>query len=128
MARLRPLFACYALFGIGYIGYIGYFTFIVAYLQGRGASPGFITGFWIALGAAAIVGGFGWAPVIGRLRAGRAPSMIMAVVCVGTLPPLLSRSLVAAMGSGVVFGSSVVALVASVIAVARYANPFTPSG
>jgi len=41
------------------------------------------------------------------------------MVCVGTLPPLLSRSLVAAVGSGVVFGSSVVALVASVIAVAR---------
>ncbi len=90
MARLGPLFCCYTLFGVGYIGY---FTFIVAYLQGRGASPGFITGFWIVLGGAVIVGGFGWAPVIGRLRAGRAPSAIMAVVCAGTLPPLLSRSL-----------------------------------
>ncbi len=43
----------------------------------------------------------------------------MAVVCVGTLPPLLSRSLVAAIASAVLFGSSVVALVAAVIAVAR---------
>src|SRR5258708_1580595 len=36
-ARLAPLLACYVLFGVGYIGY---FTFIVAWLQGRGASPG----------------------------------------------------------------------------------------
>jgi predicted MFS family arabinose efflux permease len=115
-ARLAPLLACYVLFGVGYIGY---FTFIVAYLQGRGASPGFITTFWIVLGAAGIGGGFGWAPVIGRLRGAHAPSVIMAVVCVGTLPPLLSRSLVAAMGSAVLFGSSVVAVVAAVIAVAR---------
>lgn len=115
-AWLTPLLTCYVLFGIGYIGYL---TFIVAYLQGRGASPGFITAFWIVLGAASVAGGFGWAPVIGRLRAGRAPSVIMAVVCVGTLPPLLSGSLVAAIASAMVFGSSVVALVASVMAVAR---------
>jgi predicted MFS family arabinose efflux permease len=115
-ARLAPLLACYVLFGAGYIGY---FTFIVAYLQGRGASPAFITAFWIVLGAAGIVGGFGWAPVIGRLRAGRGPSVMMAVVCIGTLPPLLSRSLIAAIASAALFGSSVVATVASVMAVAR---------
>ncbi len=115
-ARIAPVITCYALFGVGYIGY---FTFIVAYLQGRGASPGFITAFWIVLGAAGVAGLFGWAPVIGRLRGGHAPSATMAVVCVGTLPPLLSRSPVAGMASAIVVGSSVMALVAAVMAVAR---------
>jgi predicted MFS family arabinose efflux permease len=120
VAGLAPLLACYVLFGVGYIGYL---TFVVAYLQGRGASPGFITAFWIVLGAMVVAGAFGWAPVIGRLRAGRAPSLIMAVVSAGTLLPLLSRSPMAAIASAVIVGSSVVALVAAVMAVARRSLP-----
>jgi predicted MFS family arabinose efflux permease len=120
VTQLAPLLACYVLFGVGYIGYL---TFVVAYLQGRGASPGFITAFWIVLGAMVIVGAFGWAPAIGRLRAGRAPSLIMGVVCVGTLLPLLSRSPIAAIASAVIVGSSVVALVAAVMAVSRRSLP-----
>ncbi len=120
VSGLRPLLVCYGLFGAGYIAYM---TFIVAYLKGRGASPGFITAFWVILGAAGIVSAFAWAPAIARLRAGRAPSVIMAVVSGGTLVPLLSRSPLAAIGSAVLFGASFLALVAAVIAVAQRSLP-----
>ena len=120
LKQLAPLLVCYVFFGVGYIGYL---TFVVAYLQGRGASPGFITAFWIVLGAMVIAGAFGWAPAIGRLRAGRAPSLILGVVCLGTLLPLVSRSSIAAIASAVIVGSSVVALVAAVMAIARRSLP-----
>ena len=53
------------------------------------------------------------------LRGASAPSVIMAVVRIGIQQPLLSGSHLAAIASAVVYGSSVLALVASVIAVAR---------
>jgi predicted MFS family arabinose efflux permease len=120
VTRLAPLLACYALFGAGYIAFM---TFIVAYLKERGSGTGLISAFWVVLGAAAIAGAFAWVPVIVRLRAARAPSVVMAVVCAAALLPLLSRSPVAALGSALLFGGSFLALVAAVMSVARRSLP-----
>ena len=114
--RLGALLVSYALFGAGYIAYM---TFIVAFLKDHGTGPSGITAFWVVLGAASITGAFAWARPIARLRAGRGPAMVLAVLGAGALLPLVSRSPEAAMGSALLFGGSFLSVVTAVTAVAR---------
>lgn len=118
--RLGVLLVAYGLFGAGYIAYI---TFIVAFLKHGGAGAGEVSVFWVLLGAAAIGGGFGWGPVLSRLRGGRGPATVLAVVTVGALLPLLSASVAAAYASAVLFGAAFLAVVTAVTATARRALP-----
>lgn len=106
-----PLLAGYTLFGAGYIAYM---TFIVALLRADGATDGQVSGFWIVLGLGAIIGGFAWSPVIGRLSGGRAPALLMVVVALGAGLPLIGSHPVLALGSAVLFGGTFLALVGSV--------------
>ena len=114
--HLGPLLVSYGLFGAGYIAYM---TFIVAFLKGHGMGPSGITAFWVVLGASSIAGAFVWARPIARLGPGRAPAMVLAVLGVGALLPLVSRSPEAAMGSALLFGGSFLSVVTAVTAVAR---------
>ncbi|MCL4446399.1 MAG: YbfB/YjiJ family MFS transporter [Actinobacteria bacterium] len=114
--HLGPVLVSYGLFGAGYIAYM---TFIVAFLKGRGAGPGGITAFWVVLGLASIGGAFIWARPIARLRGGRGPAVVLAVVGAGALLPLVSGSSEAALGSALLFGGSFLSVVSAVTAVAR---------
>ena len=114
--HLGPVVAAYGLFGAGYIAYM---TFIVAFLKSRGMGPGGITAFWVVLGAASIAGAFAWARPIARLRGGRGPAAVLAVLGAGAVLPLVSRSPEAALGSALVFGGSFLSVVTAVTAVAR---------
>lgn len=114
--QLGPLFACYALFGMGYIAYM---TFIIAYLKDHSAGPTVVSIFWVVLGVAAMVGTFAWTRPISTLRGGRGPALVLAVLSIGAILPLLSRSPIAVIGSAVLFGGSFLSVVAAVTAVSR---------
>jgi len=111
-----PLLVCYGLFGAGYIAYM---TFIVAFLQSRGASAGEITAFWVVLGVTSVASVVAWAGPISKLRGGRGPAVLLGVVAAGALLPIVSRSSAAAVGSALLFGCSFLSVVTAVTAVAR---------
>jgi predicted MFS family arabinose efflux permease len=118
--ELRVLMLAFGLFGAGYIAYM---TFIVAFLRGAGATAHQITAFWITLGAAAVVGGFAWGPVLSRLRGGRGPALLLLVVTVGAVLPLASGSDRALFGSAILFGIAFLAVVTAVTTVIRASLP-----
>lgn len=109
----------YALFGAGYIAYV---TFIIAFLKGEGAGTAELSGFWLALGLAAIASTFAWGPVLGRLRGGRGIALATAVVTLGAAIPLLSDSAIGAFASAVLFGGSFLTVPTAVTAFARRAH------
>ena len=108
----------YTLYGAGYIAYM---TFIVAFLKQAGAGTDEVTAFWIALGLAAMVGGYVWGPVIARLRGGGGSALLMAVVAVGAALPLIDASPALCFASAALFGISFLAVVAAVTHAARTA-------
>ncbi|WP_210191720.1 MULTISPECIES: YbfB/YjiJ family MFS transporter [Rhodomicrobium] len=109
----------YALFGAGYIAYG---TFIIAYLR---ASEGFdsrsVTVFWAILGLSAIVAAFAWGPILARLRGGWGACATIGTVTIGAALPLLWHGPIAAYLSAILFGGSVLAVVAAVTSFARRA-------
>lgn len=120
LAGLRPVLIAYTAYGAGYIAYM---TFIVAYLKADGAGTTEITVFWAILGLAAVAGGIIWGPVLGRLRAGRGPALLIAVVTLGALLPLITQAVPVALASAALFGASFLAVVTAVTNVARHALP-----
>ena len=116
--KIAVVLAGYTAFGAGYIAYM---TFIIAYLKAGGAGTAEVSAFWAVLGVAAIAGGFGWGPMLGRLRGGRGPAVLMGVVTVGALLPLLTRAIPVAFASALLFGASFLAVVTAVTTVARTA-------
>lgn len=116
VVRLYPALLSYALFGAGYIVYM---TFIVAYLDHRGATPGEITGFWTLLGGSAALSGFAWRGVLGRSLAGWGIAAADSLVLAGILLPLASTGLPAILASALLFGGSFLAVVTAVTASAR---------
>lgn len=121
LRRLAPTIASYALFGAGYIGYV---TFIVAFLRADGLGPGAVSAFWTVLGAAAMVAAFAWGPALGRLRGGRGPAAVLAMLSVGAVLPLIFRSALGDFASAVTFGGTFLAVVTAVINLARrYLTP-----
>lgn len=117
---LGPLLVSYGFFGTGYIAYM---TFIVAFLKDRGVSSGVISGFWIVLGTCAVAGTCACSPALARLRGGFGPSVAMAVVAVGAILPLVSRSVFATFSSAVLFGGCFLAVTTTVVAAARHRLP-----
>jgi predicted MFS family arabinose efflux permease len=109
----------YALFGAGYIAYA---TFIVAYLRTNdGFDSGSITAFWAILGLAAVVAAFAWGPILGRLKGGWGASATIAMVAVGVALPLIWHGPTSAYLSSILFGGSVLAVIAAVTSFARKA-------
>jgi predicted MFS family arabinose efflux permease len=116
-----PSFIAYAFFGAGYIAYI---TFIVAYLKADGAGPHTIAGFWAVLGAAGVLTGFAWGPVLNALRGGHGLAVVLALTAFGAvLPPALAGSRTADYVSAVCFGGSVLAVVTAVTNLTRRGLP-----
>jgi predicted MFS family arabinose efflux permease len=116
-----PSFIAYAFFGAGYIAYI---TFIVAYLKADGAGPHTIAGFWAVLGAAGVITGFAWGPVLNALRVGHGLSVVLALTTLGAvLPPALAGSRTADYVSAVCFGGSFLAVVTAVTHLTRRGLP-----
>jgi len=109
----------YGLFGAGYIAYA---TFIVAYLRtSEGFDSGSITAFWVILGLAAVVAAFAWGPVLARLKGGWGASAAITTVGVGAALPLIWHGPTGAFLSSILFGGSVLAVIAAVTAFARKA-------
>lgn len=114
--RLYPVLIAYALFGAGYIVYM---TFIVAFLDHRGATPREVILFWTLLGGSAAASGFLWRGTLGRASGGRGMAGVTLLVLSGVLLPLVSTATLAVMGSAVLFGVAFLAVVTAVTAVAR---------
>lgn len=109
----------YALFGAGYIAYA---TFIVAYLRtNEGFDDKSITAFWTILGLAAVIAAFAWGPILGRLKGGWGASTTIATVAAGAVLPLIWRGPTSAYLSSLLFGGSVLAVIAAVTSFARKA-------
>lgn len=111
----------YTLFGAGYIVYA---TFIVAYVR---TDPSFarvsITTLWALLGAAAIVGGFAWGPLLHRLRGGWGASAATALVALGAALPLFAQGTGGAYLSALLFGAGFLSVPTAVTAFARRTLP-----
>jgi predicted MFS family arabinose efflux permease len=109
----------YALFGAGYIANA---TFIVAYLRtNEGFDSGSITAFWVILGLAAVVSAFAWGPLLGRLKGGWGASTTIATVTAGAVLPLIWHGPTSTYLSSILFGGSVLAVIAAVTSFARKA-------
>jgi predicted MFS family arabinose efflux permease len=109
----------YALFGAGYIAYL---TFVVALLRTRGLSAAQVGLFWVLLGVAAGTG-FWWGGVLGKARGGRGLALLLAVLAAGAALPLVTTGALAAYGSAVLFGGSVLSTAAAVTVIARASLP-----
>jgi predicted MFS family arabinose efflux permease len=120
LAALAPTFVWYVLFG----GYVAYMTFIVALLASQGLSSSATAIFFIILGIASAIGTLAlWGPIVGRLRRGWGPALVSIAVLIGVLPVLLWQGLVAALISGIIFGSSFMAGPAAATVIARRSLP-----
>ncbi|WP_045305942.1 YbfB/YjiJ family MFS transporter [Saccharothrix sp. ST-888] len=119
----RPLLALLISYGLFGAGYIAYMTFIVAHLRGHGAGDGLVTAFWIALGCSAVVAGFGWSGILGRLRGGRGSALLMAVTAVAAALPLLSSAAPVSYASALLFGSAFLSVITAVTTCARDSLP-----
>jgi predicted MFS family arabinose efflux permease len=118
---LAPLFGWYVLFGAGYVSYM---TFVIALLHDQEVGLGGIAAFFIVLGAASVTATLlVWGRVIVRLSRGFAPALISVVAAVGVLPVLLGSSLVWAITSAVIFGSTFMAGPTSATVLARRMLP-----
>ena len=120
MGRYALLMAAYGLFGIGYIGYM---TFVIALLRGSGLSSSVVTAFFAVLGLATSVSGKLWAGVLHRARGGGAFALFCCLLSVATLTSAVITSPVAAFASGIVFGGTFLAVVASTTAFVRHNLP-----
>jgi predicted MFS family arabinose efflux permease len=114
---LAVLMVAYGFFGVGYIAYM---TFIVAFLVGEGATAATVTLFWVVLGLSSVPAAFGWGPLLGRLRGGHGPALVLGVLALGALLPLLGNSAWLVFASAVLFGASFLTVVTAMTVVAQH--------
>ncbi len=117
---IRPMLMAYGFYGAGYIVYM---TFIVVFLQHHGAGPQEIVWFWTVLGSAAVAFAFLWGRLLSRASGGRGVAALMGLVLCGVLLPLWSTTILAVLGSAVLFGAAFLAVVTSVTRVAQRSLP-----
>jgi predicted MFS family arabinose efflux permease len=109
----------YGLFGAGYIAYA---TFIIAYLRSdEGFSGAGITRFWSIFGLASVAAVFAWGPILARLKGGWGTAATLGGVTIGAAVPLLWSAAAGAYLSAILFGGSVLAVLAAVTSFARRA-------
>jgi len=117
---MAPLLAGYLMFGLGYIGYM---TFIVTLLRDQGLPPAWVAAFFALLGAGVVASSWIWAGLLQRHRGGRPLSQLNAILAVATLLPVLSvRPAVVAL-SCLLFGCTMLSVVASTTAFVRHNLP-----
>jgi predicted MFS family arabinose efflux permease len=119
---LTPTLGWYVTFGAGYVSYM---TFAVALLRSQGLGTALTAAFFVVLGlVSTVVTLTVWGHVIGRLRGGRAPSVVAFVVLLGVLPVLLlPPGPIAAIVSAVVFGAGFMAGPTAATMIARRMLP-----
>ena len=117
---LLPSLTAYFLFGLGYITYM---TFVIAFLQDRGASAVQISFFWLVLGASTFLSAFVWSPLLERARGGQALALILLIVSLGAAVPLVSSSLFGLFVSGLLFGGTFLSVISAITALIRRALP-----
>lgn len=115
-----PSIVAYFLFGAGYVSYM---TFVIAFLRGGGFGAAGLSAFWALLGAAVIVSGLVWRPVIQGWPTRRALPTIMLTLAVGAALPLLSAAPLAVYVSGALFGGSFLTVVNAITALVRRQLP-----
>lgn len=108
-----------AYFGFS-VGYIVYLTFLVAMMQGAGATPGFVAAVWSLMGLGVMLSPLLWRRPMARSRAGGALAAANAATGLATLLPLwLPGSAALLVGSAALFGLSFFMAPASVTAFTR---------
>lgn len=119
---LRPLgwaFAAYSCFGVGYIAYM---TFVVAFLREAGAGA-FVTPFWALLGLCVVLNPLLWPRLEPALGPARVMALQLLTLALGAALPLFGVGPGVLLLSGVLFGLSFVAVVASTTILARRVLP-----
>ncbi|WP_068402483.1 YbfB/YjiJ family MFS transporter, partial [Kribbia dieselivorans] len=118
--RIRWLTMSYTFYGTGYIVYL---TFIVAYLAEHGLSPAAVSAFYVVLGVAAMVGGFAWAPTIGRLGGSKSMSVVLVALAVGTILPVVAPFGWSFVLSGILVGGSFLSVATAMSVGVRHILP-----
>jgi predicted MFS family arabinose efflux permease len=115
--RFAPALFAYLMFGLGYIGYM---TFIVTLLREQRVPEREVIAFYALLGAAVAVSPWLWARMLQRFRGGETLALMSALLVVATLLPVWRTDPAAVFASGLVFGGTMLALVASTTALVRH--------
>jgi len=102
LVRSPWMIAGYMLFGMGSIGYM---TFIYAAITVGGDWTRGMT-FWVLLGSASVAAPWVWSGLLGRMRSGRAFTLVLSVAGAGTVLPWMSDGLLAIILSALCFGGS----------------------
>ena len=121
-APMAMLLAGYLMFGFGYIGYM---TFIVTLLREQGLASAWVAAFYGLLGAGVVASSWVWAGVLQRFRGGQALGLLCAIQAVATLLPVVSGQPVVVALSCVLFGGTMLSVVASTTAFVRHNLPPT---
>ena len=117
---MAMLLAGYLLFGFGYIGYM---TFIVTLLREQGIAPAWVAGFYGLLGAGVVASSWIWAGLLQRSRGGRATGLLCVIQAIATLLPVVSGQPAVVALSCVLFGGTMLSVVASTTAFVRHNLP-----
>jgi predicted MFS family arabinose efflux permease len=112
--------AGYAMFGLGYIGYM---TFVITLLREQGLASPVVTAFYVLLGLGVIASSWLWAGLLQRHRGGGALGLLNGLLAVATVLPVWSAHPLAVFGSGLLFGSVFLSVVASTTALVRHNLP-----
>ncbi len=116
--------AAYVMFGMGYIGYM---TFVVARLGELGLSGGTMTAFYALLGIGVIGSSALWARMLDHFKGGESLAILNALCALATLIPALVPAsplgVIAIFGSGLLFGSVFLSVVASTTMLVRHNLP-----
>jgi len=115
--RFAPALFAYLMFGLGYIGYM---TFIVTLLREQRVPEREVIAFYALLGVAVAVSPWLWARMLQRFRGGETLALMSALLVVATLLPVWRTDPLAVFASGLVFGGTMLALVASTTALVRH--------
>ena len=115
--RFLPALTAYLMFGLGYIGYM---TFIVTLLREQRVPEREVIAFYALLGVAVAVSPWLWARMLQRFRGGETLALMSALLVVATLLPVWRTDPLAVFASGLVFGGTMLALVASTTALVRH--------
>ena len=124
LGKMTPGLAAYVMFGMGYIGYM---TFVVARLGELGLSGGTITAFYAMLGMGVIASSALWARMLDHFKGGESLAILNALCAAATLVPAIvpasTAGIIAIFGSGLLFGSVFLSVVASTTMLVRHNLP-----
>lgn len=101
--RMIPALLTYFLFGLGYIVYV---TFLISWMQARGADATLVAITWSIISIAVVLSPFVWRYVLARSQGGGAMALTSMMTGVGILLPLLMRWEYAVFLSAVLYGGS----------------------